>query len=53
MPIGKLYNPEKIIEEYGNMKNFLEDDNPFTEIEWNDKVRALSCYDSSNSLHKK
>ena len=43
--IGELYIPEKIIEEYGNMKKFLEIDNVFTEIEWNDKVCALSCYE--------
>ena len=43
--IGKLYIPEKIIEEYGNRKKFLEIDNVFTEIEWNDKVCALSCYE--------
>ena len=44
-PLGKLYIPEKIIQEYGNMKKFSEIDNPFTEIEWNDKVCALSCHE--------
>ena len=43
--LGKLYIPEKIIQEYGNMKSFSEIDNHFTEIEWNDKVCALSCHE--------